>query len=154
MKTETNNVTVMEKRRAAKVAKGRMSVGDKVISITDGNTYLFINGRSGKSATVVTEAIAKEAVKRKQDDEKKNPMLAGTWNQYVLKTEKLTFNTDDLIPQEAYKAATNTDANKGLLKKLHSAEEKRSKLQEDVANIESTIKALNSDLIATMRATV
>ena len=154
MKTETNNVTVMEKRRAAKVAQGRISAGDKVISATNGNTYLFINGKPGKNATVVTEAIAKEAVKRKQQDEAKNPMLAGTWNQYVLKTEKLMFKTDDLILEEAYKVAINTEANKGILKQLHTAEEKRSKLQDDVATIELTIKSLNGDLVSSMRATV
>lgn len=150
-KTGTS-VTVVEKRRARKADNGRCSTGDKVVCLTNGNTYLFINGKPGKNATVVTEKVAKLAVKRKQEDEAKNPMLAGNWHQYVLKTEKLMFFTNDLIQQDAYKKAISTDANKGILKKLQTAETKRTKLQEDLAEVGTAIKSLNTELIATIQA--
>lgn len=146
-------VTNMDRKRAKKERKGLLCLGRKVINLGDGEHYLFINGKPGKTATVVSEVTAIAAIERKNIDEKKNPMLAGSWHQYVTKTEKITVDTDDLITVEQYAEITSTPENKSLLAKLEKAETKRQKLHDDLDAIEGEIKTFNQELILNARAT-
>lgn len=150
---KTTKTTRMELRRARKERKGLLNTGMKVINLEDGNTYFFINGKPGKIATIVSKEVVDLAVKRKQEDEKKDPMLAGLWHQYVMKNEKVLVETDSLLTADEYDKVTNTAANKALLSKLEKAESKKQKLSDDLDSVVAEIKSINSELIATVKAT-
>lgn len=145
------NVTVMEKRRNRKANKNILIAGQKVINLFDGETYFFISGKSGKTATVATEELAKKANTLRVADEKSNPMLAGKWFQYLLKNEKDTVQYDNLITEEQYEEATNTPANKSLLTKLEKSEIKREKLAGELDAIQMEIGELNQQLVASIQ---
>lgn len=152
MNTRNQNATnVMETKRARREKLGMLVCGTPVVNVNDGKIYICISGKPDGDATIVSQEHAKKAIIRKVNDEKKNPMLAGTWNQYVLKSEKVIVKTNDLVSEEIYHKAINTNANKATLKKLETAETKKATLQTQLEEINLAITNFNQELVSSMK---
>lgn len=149
---ENSELSIMEQKRMQLKKVGQVETGTKMVDLTNGNKYYYLSGKKDKNSIVVTENIFNKALQRKKEDEKSNPATAGQWSKYIFPNEKITVNSNDILPLSEYTEFVNTPKNKAMLTKLEKAETTRDKIQAELTTVLDEIKSLNDTLVSSIRA--
>ena len=136
----------MEEKRSLKKSKGKLVMGQIVVSLNDGIEYYFIKGTKSEKAVVATTEMAEKGNKLRIEDEEKRPMLSGRWYQYLTKDEKVSIEYDSLIDKEEYDKAINIDSNKKIIEERDKSMKELTKLIEKIDLVKEKIKEINIKL--------